>query len=101
MQDPKPVSVKDIAEALHISLSTVHKALTGKPGISEARRQQVLRAAEEMGYCVNTAAQILSRKQLTLGVILPGQWQEFFSQMRLGIRQQLDNLADRKVRGVF
>jgi len=101
MRDQKPVSVKDIAETLHISLSTVHKALTGKAGISEARRQQVLRAAEEMGYCVNTAAQIFSRKPLTLGVILPDRWQEFFSPMKQGIADQLAELEGQKVAGVY
>lgn len=101
MRDEKRVSVKDIASALHISLSTVHKALTGKPGISEARRQQVLQAAQEMGYCVNTAAQILSRKQMTLAILLPGQWQEFFSQMKLGISRQLEALESQKVRGIY
>ncbi|MBQ9985849.1 MAG: helix-turn-helix domain-containing protein, partial [Oscillospiraceae bacterium] len=53
----KRASVKDIAARLHISLSTVHKALTGKPGVSEARREQVLEVARELGYVVNTAAQ--------------------------------------------
>ncbi|MBQ8003764.1 MAG: helix-turn-helix domain-containing protein, partial [Oscillospiraceae bacterium] len=57
----KRASVKDIAARLHISLSTVHKALTGKPGVSEARREQVRSVAEELGYVVNTAAQSLAR----------------------------------------
>ena len=49
----KKVSVKDIAEELNISLSTVHKALTGKGGISEARRKEVLDMAKRMGYDLN------------------------------------------------
>ena len=101
MQEPKQPSVKDIAEALHISLSTVHKALTGKPGISEARRQQVLQAAAGMGYRVNTVAQTLSRKQLTVGVILPNGWQEFFSPMKQGIAAQLEELEGQKVAGIY
>ena len=101
MQEEKKVSVKDIASALHISLSTVHKALTGKTGISDTRRQQVLQTAREMGYCVNTVAQTLSRKHLTIGVILPNHWQEFFSPMKQGIVAQLAELEGQKVVGVY
>ena len=101
MQEQKRASVKDIAAALQISLSTVHKALTGKPGISEARRKQVLRMAEELGYAVNTTAQTLSRKHMTLGVILPGHWQEFFDRMKDGIRAELEALEGQKVLGVY
>lgn len=101
MQEQKRVSVKDIAAGLHISLSTVHKALTGKPGISEARRKQVLQMAEELGYAVNTTAQTLSRKHMTLGVILPGHWQEFFDRMKDGIRAELEALEGQKVLGVY
>ena len=101
MQEQKQPSVKDIAEALHISLSTVHKALTGKPGISQARRRQVLETAQVMGYRVNTVAQTLSRKQLTVGVILPDHWQEFFSPMKQGIMEQLAELAEQKLLGIF
>lgn len=101
MQEQKQPSVRDIAEALHISLSTVHKALTGKPGISEARRRQVLETAESLGYRVNTVAQTLSRKQLTVGVILPDRWQEFFSPMKQGITEQLAELEAQKLRGIY
>lgn len=101
MQEQKRASVKDIAAALQISLSTVHKALTGKPGISEARRRQVLQMAESLGYAVNTAAQTLSRKHITIGVVLPGHWQEFFSPMKQGIMDQLEELAEQKVIGVY
>ena len=101
MVQSKKVSVKDIAQQLHISLSTVHKALTGKPGISQARRQQVLEAARELGYEVNTTAQTLSRKHMTLGVILPGHWQEFFDRLRQGVKGQLLELEAQKILGVY
>ena len=78
MQNQKRVSVKDIAARLHVSLSTVHKALTGKPGIGEARRQEIIKIAEEMGYSVNTAGQTLSRKSINIGVMIPSLWQEYF-----------------------
>ena len=101
MQEQKRTSVKDIASKLHISLSTVHKALTGKPGISEARRKQVLDAAEEMGYVVNTVAQTLSRKSMNIGVILPSMWQEYFCQLKSGIDDQIQSMQEYKVNGLY
>lgn len=97
----KRASVKDIAAKLHISLSTVHKALTGKPGVSEKRRAEVLAVAEELGYVVNTAAQSLARKSLNLAIILPRGWQEFFSELKCGMEQEIASLAECKVNGFF
>lgn len=101
MEQVKNVSIKDIAAALHVSLSTVHKALTGKPGISDARRKEILAAAEEMGYAVNPAAQSLSRKSRHIGVIYPAVWHEFFAQMKSGIEEELISLQNYKVMGVY
>jgi len=93
--------VKDIANKLNVSLSTVHKALTGKPGISEGRRAEILAAAEEMGYSVNTAARILSRKSITLGIVIPSMWQEYFFDMKSGIDKGLEELKGDKVNGIY
>jgi LacI family transcriptional regulator len=96
----KPVSIKDIAAALHVSLATVHKALTGKPGISDARRKEILAAAEKMGYTVNPAAQTLSRKNRHIGVIFPAVWHEFFADMKEGMDAELFSLQNYKVTGL-
>ncbi len=46
----KPVTMKDIANALHISTVSVSKALSGKDGVSDEVREQIKIKAEEMGY---------------------------------------------------
>ena len=97
----KKVSVKDIAEELNISLSTVHKALTGKGGISEARRKEVLDMAKRMGYVVNPIAQSLARKNIRIGIVIPSKWQEYFSQMKAGIEKEIQSLQKYKVEGCF
>ncbi|MBQ6902676.1 MAG: LacI family DNA-binding transcriptional regulator [Oscillospiraceae bacterium] len=97
----KRASVKDIASKLHISLSTVHKALTGKPGVSEARRAEVLALAKELGYVVNSAAQSLARKNITLAIILPRSWQEYFSELKCGMENEIAALSECKVNGLF
>ena len=44
------VTIKDIAEKLGISVSTVSKGINGASDISDELRQQVLDTAIEMGY---------------------------------------------------
>lgn len=43
-------TIKDIAERLNVSISTVSKALNGADDVSEALRSKVLDTAVEMGY---------------------------------------------------
>lgn len=66
------VTIKEVAAAAKVSLGTVHRALTGKKGVSEAVRNEILRIAAEMGYEVNTAASLLKRKALRIAVAFPG-----------------------------
>jgi DNA-binding LacI/PurR family transcriptional regulator len=49
------VTLKDIAAALGISVTTVSRALTGQGRISDKTREKVLNKALEMGYDVKTA----------------------------------------------
>lgn len=44
------VTIKDIANRLGISVSTVSKGINGASDISDELRQQVLDTAIEMGY---------------------------------------------------
>lgn len=97
----KNVTVKDIAKRLGVSLSTVNKALTGKSGISEARRAEIIAVADEMGYVVNHVAQALSRKPINIGVIIPSLWQQYFASIEHGLRMELDKLAHSNVTGSF
>lgn len=95
------VTVKDIAQRMGISLSTVNKALTGKSGISEKRRAEVIAAAREMGYEVNHVAQSLSRKPMNIGIIIPSGWQHYFAPIEQGMRDELQALNQSNVGGEF
>lgn len=46
----KKVTMQDIADALGITKVSVSKALNGRPGLSDARRQQILLMAKKMEY---------------------------------------------------
>jgi LacI family transcriptional regulator len=44
------VTIQDLADKLGLSKFSVSRALSGKPGVSEATRNRVLRTAHAMGY---------------------------------------------------
>lgn len=54
MSDRKPskVRLKDLADRLGVSTSTVSRALTGQPGVREDLRRQMVEAALQAGYQV-------------------------------------------------
>jgi DNA-binding LacI/PurR family transcriptional regulator len=68
----KPVTIKDIARILKISISTVSRALRNATDVSKETRQAVQQLAEELNYQPNKFALSLQQKQThTIGVIVP------------------------------
>jgi len=67
-----PVTIRDIAKQLNLSIGAVSRALDGYSDISEETRHRVVLAAQEMGYVPNQAArQLRRRKADAIGYILP------------------------------
>ena len=95
------ITVKDIAKELDVSLGTVSKALTGKPGISEDMRRNVTDKALEMGYSVNRIAQSLSRRQIKLSIVYPSTWSQYYDEIIKGMVSAIDLLRDNNVHGEF
>ncbi len=67
----RQVTLKDIATALNVSMTTVHRALYNKEGISDAMRQAVLNKAEDLGYTTNYIASSLKRRAMKIAAVLP------------------------------
>jgi len=64
-------TIKDIAQLLHLSVSTVSKALNDYPDVAPETKQRVQEAARSLGYRPNVIAQRLqSRRTGTLGFVL-------------------------------
>jgi LacI family transcriptional regulator, galactose operon repressor len=79
--------IREIANALGISIGTVDRALHDRPGISPVTREKVLSMAKSLAYQPNLAARYLSsRKQLTIAVALPREIASFWSLVRSGIQ---------------
>ena len=55
------VTIYDIAKAMNVTASTVNRAINGKPGVGEQKRQQILDYAKKAGYKVNQAAKSMNR----------------------------------------
>jgi LacI family transcriptional regulator len=56
------VKLKDIAEYLNISVSTVSRVLTNKDRVNEETRKKVLKAFEEFQYQPNEIARSLKSR---------------------------------------
>jgi LacI family transcriptional regulator len=67
----RAVTLKDLSIATGVSLTSVHRALYNKEGISGKLCQTILRKAEELGYKTNYAASSLKRKALRIAIVLP------------------------------
>ncbi|TDW96588.1 LacI family DNA-binding transcriptional regulator [Dinghuibacter silviterrae] len=68
----KPATIKDIAQRLGISISTVSRALRNAPDINAETKQAVVLLSEELNYQPNKLALSLRQKQThTIGVIVP------------------------------
>jgi LacI family transcriptional regulator len=65
-------TIKDIAKALDINVSTVSRALKNHPDISKPLREKVKAFADSLGYTPNEFAVSLRKgKSLTIGIIVP------------------------------
>jgi len=78
--DQKPATIKEIAEQLNVSVSTVSRALHNHPSIGLRTKMQVRKLATELNYEPNQAAISFKKgRTFTIGVILPNLGEEFFS----------------------
>lgn len=65
------VTLKQIAEAAGVSLTTVHRVLNGKGGCSKKVEETILRIAREQGYTINMAASNLRKTPLHIALVFP------------------------------
>jgi LacI family transcriptional regulator len=72
-QDGSPVTIHDVARHCGVSLATVSKALSLKPGsgeVSTATRERVRTAAKELGYAADwRTRRLASRRTRTIGLV--------------------------------
>lgn len=80
------VTIKDIAKELHVSVSTVSRALRNASDINPETREAVLRLAEKVSYEPNYFAQsLVNNETRIIGVIVPSINSNYFSQALSGM----------------
>jgi LacI family transcriptional regulator len=90
LNDQKRTTIRDIAEALNLSVSTVSRALQEHPRISKETVATVKRTAEMMDYYIHGPAAALRKGHgNNIGVIVPRVDRQFFSNIIGGIEEVL------------
>ncbi len=82
----KETTLKEIAETLGISITTVSKALKNYSDVSEKTRKAVVTLSEELNYTPNSfAVNLRTKESKTIGLIIPEVVHHFFSNVINGI----------------
>jgi DNA-binding LacI/PurR family transcriptional regulator len=82
------ISLKDIADELGVSISTVSRALKNNPIISPDLTEKIKKLAKERNYIPNPLAMGLLRQQTKMiGVIVPDLVTHFYSSVISGIEE--------------
>ena len=94
MEEHTPMTMKDIARELGISVATVSRALKDSPRISQERRLQIQQYAREHNFTPNILAESLRHSrvqpQKLIGVIVPELVHYYFSTILKGIEEEAD-----------
>ncbi|MDA8639792.1 LacI family transcriptional regulator [Flavobacteriaceae bacterium] len=82
----KNLTLKDIAKALDISVTTVSKALQNYPDVSPKTKKRVKEYAEKVNFKPNSfAAYLRTHESKTVGIVIPRLNHYFFSSILRGI----------------
>ncbi len=85
----KNVTIKDVAKVAGVSYSTVSRALSGSPEISEETRERILQICKDMDYTTNTVARAMVMKSTKLlGLIVTDICNPFMSELAYYIDRQ-------------
>lgn len=98
------MTIKDIAERTGTSVTSVHRALYGRKGISEGLRTKILAEVEKSHYRMDEAASTLRRGQLHITVLLPkpvGPERFYYKGLWGGIYRGADEICKNKVKVTF
>ena len=87
---PGAVTIRDVARAANVSISTVSHVLSGKRPTSGATRRRVEDVIRQLGYRPNRVAQSLVwRRPFALGLIIPDITNPYFPAFALGAEDRV------------
>src|ERR1700689_4511908 len=83
------ITIKDIAARLGVANSTVGRALSNHPHISDEMKEKVRAVARELGYVSHSGAQMMRGRPSTLiGLIIPDIENDFYATMAKSLAEQ-------------
>ncbi|GAB6950762.1 LacI family DNA-binding transcriptional regulator [Hoylesella timonensis 4401737 = DSM 22865 = JCM 15640] len=92
METSLPITMKDIAQALGVSVATVSRALKDNPRISKEQRENIQAYAREHHFYPNVIAESLRNSRVkplkVIGVIVPQLSHFYFSSILSGIEEE-------------
>ena len=91
------VTVKELSKILGVSAMTITNALTGHPNVSEQKRAEIIKKANELGYKPNLHARAMVKNGIRLGVVWSREPREFNSYFMKGIHEGVERNADYKI----
>lgn len=84
----EPINIKQLAEKLNLSTSTVSRAFRGNSDINPKTKERILAMAKELNYQPNhLASNLREKKSRTIAVIVPEIANNFFSRAINGIER--------------
>ena len=84
-----PVTMRDVAAKAQVSVRTVSRVVNSQGEITEATRQRVVAAIDELGYRPSKVARALvTQHSETLGLIFPDVANPFFSEVARAVQHQ-------------
>jgi len=87
----KEITLKEIANTLGISITTVSKALKNYPDVSAKTRKAVIDLADQLNFTPNSfAVNLRTKESKTVGLIIPEVSHHFFSNVINGIIEQAE-----------
>ena len=90
----RPTTISQIAQRAGVSTATVSHVINNTRFVSEAVRQRVQQAVDEVGYTPNTLARGLrAARSSTIGLIAPNIANPFFAEMARGVQKAVAGLG--------
>lgn len=87
----KTTTLKEIAETLGISITTVSKALKDYTDVSPKTKKAVMDLAEQLNFTPNSfAVNLRTKESKTIGLIIPEVVHHFFSNIIKGVIEEAD-----------
>ena len=92
MKEQSPITMKDIARELHVSVATVSRALKDSPRISKEQRDRIQTYAREHNFYTNVIGEALRLSKIMpmkiIGVIIPEFIHYYFASILTGIEEE-------------